>query len=88
MSNILSPNSNKKRSTIVVFTKESKALRYNFSFGNSLSKRLRNLKKVNESSLTKESISIEVLGEVSRVWHTHTVNTTPTTFFVARAKDQ
>jgi len=32
---------------------DAKALRYNFSFGNFLSKRLQNLMKVNESSLTK-----------------------------------
>jgi hypothetical protein len=31
----------------------TKALRYNFSFGNSLSKRLRNLMKVTESSFNK-----------------------------------
>ena len=32
--------------------------------------------------LTKESVNDQVLGEVSRVWHTHTVNTTPTTYLL------
>jgi len=41
------------RNLIAVIPLIGKALRYNFSFGNSLSKQLWNLTKVNTSSLTK-----------------------------------
>ncbi len=45
---------------------ESKALRYNFSFGNSLSKQLQNSMKVNGSYLTKIIRSFTCLASFNK----------------------
>ncbi len=50
-------------SSIFLTKVSSKALCYNFSFGNSLSKQLRNLTNVNKSSLTKIKTSFTSLCE-------------------------